>query len=156
MNSNGLNHFFRTIWNAATGVWQAVAEIAKGRGKTKSSKAPVPTLAAGSFVLMGVAALSAPGLAWSAGHLPTGGQVVAGQASIQTQGGAMTIQQSSDKIAANWQSFSIGQGNTVTFNQPSASSVALNRVLGADVSVIQGALKANGQVFLYRSKTGKK
>src|SRR5690606_12824525 len=44
--------------------------------------------------------------------------------------------------------FSIGKNNSVTFHQPSASAVALNRVLGPDVSVIQGALNANGQVFL--------
>ena len=51
-------------------------------------------------------------------------------------------------MAIDWQSFSIGKGNTVNFVQPSASAVALNRVLGSDVSVIQGALNANGQVFL--------
>jgi filamentous hemagglutinin family protein len=51
-------------------------------------------------------------------------------------------------MAANWQSFSIGAGHTVNFVQPSSSAVALNRVLGSDVSVIQGALNANGQVFL--------
>jgi len=37
---------------------------------------------------------------------------------------------------------------TVNFIQPSPSSIALNKVLGNNVSVIQGALNANGQVFL--------
>ncbi|PUE25458.1 hypothetical protein B9Z39_12735, partial [Limnohabitans sp. JirII-29] len=81
-------------------------------------------------------------------QLPSGANVVAGSATIQQNGAVMTITQSSDKLATNWQSFSIGQGNTVKFVQPSASSVALNRVLGSDVSTIQGALNANGQVFL--------
>ncbi|KAG1389835.1 hypothetical protein G6F59_015411 [Rhizopus arrhizus] len=60
----------------------------------------------------------------------------------------MTINQQTGKMAVDWQSFSIGKGNSVTFNQPGRDSVALNRVLGPDVSVIQGALNANGQVFL--------
>jgi len=60
----------------------------------------------------------------------------------------MTVTQTTSKLAADWQSFSIGAGNSVNFVQPSASAVALNRVLGSDVSVIQGALNANGQVFL--------
>jgi filamentous hemagglutinin family protein len=80
--------------------------------------------------------------------LPQGGQVVAGQGRIQTIGNVMTVNQSSERMVTDWQSFSIGQGSTVNFVQPSSSSVALNRVLGTDVSVIQGALKANGQVFL--------
>jgi filamentous hemagglutinin family protein len=154
MNSNGLNHFFRIVWNATKGAWQAVSEIAKGQGKSKSCKAARPALTAGAFVLVGAAALAALGQAQAADVLPTGGSVTAGSASISTttgagaSGAAMTITQTTARMAADWQSFSIGQGNTVTFNQPSASSVALNRVLGADVSVIQGALKANGQVFL--------
>jgi filamentous hemagglutinin family protein len=51
-------------------------------------------------------------------------------------------------MAAHWQSFNIGQGHTVNFVQPSGTAAALNRVMGADASVIQGALKANGQIFL--------
>lgn len=80
--------------------------------------------------------------------LPTGGTVVAGSGNIATSGTTMTVTQTSAHMAADWQSFNIGQGNTVNFVQPSATSVALNRVLGADVSVIQGALHSNGQVFL--------
>ena len=154
MNSNGLNHFFRIVWNASKGAWQAVSEIAKGQGKSKSSKTSRPALTAGSFVLLSAAALIALGQAQAADILPTGGNITAGSATFSSSAGTgaggatMTINQTTAKMAADWQSFSIGQGNTVTFNQPSASSAALNRVLGADVSVIQGALKANGQVFL--------
>jgi len=86
--------------------------------------------------------------ALAAGTLPTGGSVVAGTGSISQSGNAMTINQSSSKLAIDWQSFSVGQGYQVNFVQPGANAVALNRVLGSDVSVIQGAIKANGQVFL--------
>ena len=83
-----------------------------------------------------------------ANTLPSGGEVTSGSAQITTSGSSMTINQATHKAVINWQDFSIGQGNSVTFNQPSSSSVALNRVLGSNVSVIQGALNANGQVFL--------
>lgn len=42
----------------------------------------------------------------------------------------MTINQASNRLAIDWQSFSVGAGNTVNFVQPGASAVALNRVLG--------------------------
>jgi len=38
MKSNGsMNRVYRVVWNAATGAWQAVAEIAKGQGKSQST-----------------------------------------------------------------------------------------------------------------------
>ncbi|MFM1881290.1 MAG: hypothetical protein RLZZ344_1524, partial [Pseudomonadota bacterium] len=80
--------------------------------------------------------------------LPTGGTITAGSGQIDVSGATMTITQSTAKMAADWQSFSIGAGNKVQFVQPNAQSVALNRVVGSDVSRIQGALSANGQVFL--------
>lgn len=83
-----------------------------------------------------------------AGDLPTGGQIVAGSGSIATNGATMDITQNTHAMAADWQSFSIGNGHTVNFHQPSSNSVALNRVLGNDVSDIRGNLNANGQVFL--------
>lgn len=83
-----------------------------------------------------------------AADLPTGGTIVGGSGSIVTSGRSLTVTQSSQRLATDWQSFNIGAGNTVNFVQPSAQAVALNRVLGPDVSVIQGALNANGQVFL--------
>ncbi|HUK09182.1 MAG TPA: filamentous hemagglutinin N-terminal domain-containing protein [Stellaceae bacterium] len=58
------------------------------------------------------------------------------------------ITQSTPKAILNWQSFSIPGGTSVQFVQPSAGSVALNRVIGPSASNIQGQLTANGQVWL--------
>jgi filamentous hemagglutinin family protein len=80
--------------------------------------------------------------------LPSGGAVSAGSATIAPGTGTLTINQSSQNVAINWQSFSIGQSEAVRFVQPNSSSVALNRVLGSDPSSILGSLSANGKVFL--------
>jgi filamentous hemagglutinin family protein len=97
-------------------------------------------LTSAAFAVLAPAALAA--------DLPTGGQITAGSGSISTSGTTMTVTQDTAAMAADWQSFSIGSGHAVNFVQPSADAVALNRVLGSDVSVIQGALTANGKVFL--------
>ncbi|MBP1764290.1 MAG: hxuA 1 [Firmicutes bacterium] len=60
----------------------------------------------------------------------------------------MTITQSTDTFGINWQSFNIGAKETVIFLQPSATSIALNRVIGKTSSNIYGQLIANGKVFL--------
>lgn len=79
--------------------------------------------------------------------LPSGAAVASGQASIVTQGNQMTVHNSADAVL-NWQSFSIGAGQSVRFEQPSASSQVLNRVLGRDPSHIAGSLSSNGRVWL--------
>ena len=89
--------------------------------------------------------LSLPLLAQAA---PSGGQVSAGSGSIAQNGALTTITQQSDRLAIDWQQFNIGAQETVTFQQPSRSSIALNRVLGQSPSEILGKLNANGQVFL--------
>ena len=101
--------------------------------------------AIGAFLLHATpAAFAAP----PANALPTGGQVVAGSAGIAQAGSRMTITQATDKVILNWNTFNIGSDAAVTFNQPGAGSVALNRVLSSDPSSIYGRLSANGQVFL--------
>lgn len=81
--------------------------------------------------------------------MPVGGQVVGGQASITTSGSQTTITQSTHRGIINWQSFDIGHGEHVLFQQPSASSVTLNRVTGGQgASQILGNLTANGTVML--------
>jgi len=139
---SSLNHIYRLVWSAAQCRFVPVPETARGRGKggRSASRAAAAALAT---VAMAATSLSP---AWA--QLPTGGEVVGGSGSIATQGNTMTVTQTTDRMVANWQTFSIGKDHTVNFVQPSSSSVALNRVLGSDVSVIQGAINANGKVFL--------
>ena len=82
---------------------------------------------------------------------PQGGVVTSGSASINQNGATTTINQNTQKTTINWQSFSIGSSETVNFVQPSSSSIALNRVVGNERSVISGALNANGQVWILNS-----
>jgi trimeric autotransporter adhesin len=149
MNSS-LNHIYRVVWNASLGLWQVASEVACSGGKTQSEQRKTRRLKVGAAAVAGafagLASMAIPNVAFA--QLPTGGQVVAGQASIVQNGNALNINQTTDRAAIDWQTFNVGQGNKVNFNQPSASSIALNRVLGSDVSVIQGAINANGQVFL--------
>jgi len=135
-----MNRIFRVVWNACLGVWQVRSELGGSHGKGKRTRAARRALIATAASLAGAAGYAA--------DLPAGGVVVAGHGAIAQQGGAMTITQGGARMAIDWNSFSIGKGNTVNFVQPSATAVALNRVTGTDVSTIQGALKANGQVFL--------
>jgi filamentous hemagglutinin family protein len=79
---------------------------------------------------------------------PAGGTVTSGAAAITVSGATTTINQTTNKAAINWQSFNIASGETVNFVQPSASSIALNRVVGSGASAIYGTLSANGKVFL--------
>jgi filamentous hemagglutinin family protein len=81
--------------------------------------------------------------------LPSGGTVAAGSVSIITADPANTlVVQKSKSAIVNWQNFSIGAGASVTFQQPDAASIALNRVTGSGISAIDGNLLANGQVWL--------
>ncbi len=100
------------------------------------------------FALKGLALSLMLAFGSSVYALPTGGAVSAGSATIAGAPGTMTINQSSQNVAINWQSFSIGQTEAVRFVQPNSSSVALNRVLGSDPSSILGSLSANGKVFM--------
>jgi hypothetical protein len=53
----------------------------------------------------------------SAGILPQGGRYVAGAGTIVAQGGSLTVTQPvSARGVIDWTAFSIGKGNTVTFN----------------------------------------
>jgi filamentous hemagglutinin len=76
------------------------------------------------------------------------GWVGSGQATGVVSGKTFDINQTSQNVSLNWQSFNIGSENTVNFHQPSASSVALNRIFQADPVSIRGALNANGEVYL--------
>jgi filamentous hemagglutinin family protein len=106
------------------------------------------------------AALYWGGLVHGAGPLPVpcaGGAcgaagpavwVTSGQASLTATGNSMVINQTSDRALLNWANFDVGAGNSVTFNQPATTSIALNRIFQGAPSQILGAVKANGQIYL--------
>jgi filamentous hemagglutinin family protein len=142
-----MNHTYVLVWSPTLQSYVPAAETARRQGKRNSGKALLPAVA-----VLGAALLSSPAFAQvpplAANALPTGGQVVAGQASIGQNGSQLTVTQGSDKAILNWNSFNIGRDARVQFQQPGSSAVALNRVLGSDASQIQGQLSANGQVWL--------
>ncbi len=82
---------------------------------------------------------------------PSGGVVTSGNANISQSGSVTNVNQSTQKASINWRKFSIAAGETVNFNQPSRNSITLNRVIGNERSIINGALNANGQVWLLNS-----
>lgn len=140
MKRASLNHTFRLVWSDRQGAFVAVAEMARARGKRS-------TLVA-ACMLSALAGVSGSAQALDPGALPTGAQIVAGQGSVAQQGANMVVQQNTAAMIANWQSFNIGQNASVRFVQPSASAIALNRVLGSDPSQLFGQLSANGRVVL--------
>jgi len=87
-----------------------------------------------------------------AGAEPAGGQVVNGQAQITqsatSNSTTTTIKQNTPQVSIHWQSFNVGEKDRVIFQQPSASSLAINRILGSQGSSILGHIDANGQVWL--------
>ncbi len=82
---------------------------------------------------------------------PSGGVITSGSANISQNASTTNIIQNTNKVTINWNKFSIASGETVNFKQPNVNSIALNRVVGNEKSIINGALNANGQVWLLNS-----
>lgn len=89
------------------------------------------------------------GLAYAnTADLPQGERVRVGTATIERTTDKMTVNQSSNKVQIDWNSFDIGKNKEVEFKQPTEMAVAYNRVTGGNASQIQGKLTANGKVYL--------
>lgn len=136
---NCINPTYRLISSSTDGSLIAVAEAVAGAGHGRRSLRRLAVLLGGPLALLPVALVCAA---------PVGGQVSAGSGQITQNGNTTTIQQGSDRLAINWNSFNVGANESVRFNQPNANAIALNRVLGQDPSKILGSLSANGQVFI--------
>ncbi|QDC95766.1 filamentous hemagglutinin N-terminal domain-containing protein [Candidatus Methylopumilus universalis] len=80
--------------------------------------------------------------------LPTGGQVISGDASIATSGATLNVNQTSQRAIVNWDSFNVGKDATVNFNQPNSSASTLNRISSGTPSQIYGKINAVGEVIL--------
>ena len=129
-----LNRIYRLVWNEVLQAWVAVAEIARGRGKSSAKKLVAAMLAVGAIGSI------------SAHAAPVGGVVTAGSAVINQSGNTTTIHQNSGSVSINWSGFNIAPTETVNFIQPSATSVAVNRIYSTNGTQILGHLDANGQV----------
>jgi len=79
---------------------------------------------------------------------PTGGQVVGGSGSINHEDQTTNINQSSQRMAINWQTYNVNSNETVNYYQPNSNAVSLNRILDQNPSQIFGNINANGQVIL--------
>lgn len=90
-------------------------------------------------VMMSVAA----GVATAA---PSGATVVSGSATV-TLGPDTVVDQTSMRTDINWPDFDTSSSESVTFNQPAADAVAINRISGARTQ-FDGTLNANGRIFL--------
>ena len=161
-----LNHVFRTVWNQALGVMVAVAEVAAsgrrsaGASRSRVARHPVddaaPPLRAIALSIL-VALLASPAHAQT---LPAGGIAVHGGAAFNlggtsinsTQPNRLTVTTThgagSNHSAINWNSFSIGSGNTAHFVQPNAASLSINRVVTNTPSQLFGTLSSNGKLVL--------
>src|SRR5450830_955166 len=139
-----MNRIYRVIWNHETNTWVVASEKARSCSKrsgasTTEASAKLPTVPGkwnaarlGGYLLplsillatVNTAAQTAPAV----NALPTGGTVSAGSATINSSSNRMQINQNSNLTALNWNTFNIGATASVNFSQPSAQSVALNRV----------------------------
>jgi filamentous haemagglutinin family N-terminal domain len=142
-----MNHIYRLCWNRSLHAWVPASELAKSKGVGTSRSRRSAMVRVPLMLSLLSASLGVSGLAW-AGNAPTGGQVVSGSGQITQSGNVTTIQQDSQTLSVNWQSFGIGANQTVDFLQPGSSSIAVNRILGNTASDIEGHLNANGQVWL--------
>jgi len=127
----------RLIFNMERGAWMAVAECARGRGKRRSRRR------AAVLALLLAAGIAAEAGARNPLPVPASGFVSRGTvAAPVTAGQAMTLRQESQKAVLNWSSFDIERGYSVTFSHPNAAAATLNKIGGADPSVIRGMLNA--------------
>ncbi|EDW1486789.1 filamentous hemagglutinin N-terminal domain-containing protein [Salmonella enterica subsp. enterica] len=156
-----MNKIYKLKYDRRRNQVVAVSELTAGAGKESTGQVAalagltdmcsfrkLPGTLTPLAFLTGLVMSLLPGIALANPDLPTGGQIVAGQGSISTNGNQMTISQNTHGLVTNWNTFDVGQNHTVQFVQPDSSAVALNRVTGGHESQILGTLTANGQVML--------
>lgn len=76
------------------------------------------------------------------------GEIVNGSGSISTDSGSTVVNQQSRRMIIDWNNMDIGKNESMQFNQPRRDAAVLNRINANNPTLIQGALNANGQVFI--------
>ena len=84
-------------------------------------------------------------------QLPFNSNVISGLVAVTQSNSVMSIYQSTDRAAIDWQSFNIGSLATVNVLQPTGNSILLNQVLSSNPTQIFGHLNSNGQLFITNS-----
>ncbi len=79
---------------------------------------------------------------------PINGSVAAGGAGITQSGTTTTINQTTQNVVINWQSFNTTSQEAVHFVQPNSDAAALNRINSGLPTQFLGSLTANGRVFI--------
>jgi filamentous hemagglutinin len=82
------------------------------------------------------------------GFTAPAGFVTSGQATATQSGNTLTVSQASTQAILNWSSFNVSADGKVVFQQPGATSIALNKIYQASPSSIFGQISANGQIYL--------
>src|ERR1700733_12298293 len=111
-------------------------------GRKVIPKRPCPMNRHASMIRALIAATLSLGAANARAGGPAGGQVTAGSGSIAQAGPLAPITQQSPKLSLSWTSFNIAPQDTVNFVQPSASAIAVNRILDTNGTQILGHLNA--------------
>jgi len=83
---------------------------------------------------------------------PGNGSVAAGTATITRSGNQTAVSQTSDKAIINWSGFNLNNGEQLSIVQPSTSAMLLNRDISGRESVIDGAITANGRVWIINAQ----
>ncbi|WP_075182651.1 filamentous hemagglutinin N-terminal domain-containing protein [Pantoea sp. 1.19] len=76
------------------------------------------------------------------------GNIVSGSGNITQNANNTVIQQHSDKMIIQWDNMNVAKNESLNFKQNSVNSAVLNKIGSLDPTLIQGALNANGKVFI--------
>lgn len=156
---------YRVVFNAERNTWMAVAEIARGHGKSSSRRRRLArTLALASMAAAIGPALAAPPIPPSLSALPVPssgarnfvfhGAVTGGAPTTAVINGinTMRVPTASQTVGLNWDSFNVGGQAAVEYT--GTAMRILNRIWSNDPSQIMGRLSAPGKELYFINQNG--
>ncbi|MCK4944657.1 MAG: filamentous hemagglutinin N-terminal domain-containing protein, partial [Alphaproteobacteria bacterium] len=126
------------------------------RGWLLSTTARIVPNVLTTLAIAGLIIGSTPRIAFAidVGATPKDGKVVAGSADFSNPSlNNLIINQKTQRVVIDWESFNIGTQASTEFKQPKSNSLAVNRVTGSSVDPTQilGTLSSNGRVMILDS-----
>lgn len=146
---------FRLVFSRALGMLVPAWEGARSQRKSgPAAHAMSGALVVALLGLTGVVSAQQPAgliphatLPWVGAYIARGLDPLTGLA--LTDATTLTIQQTQARAILDWQQFNLQRGETVVFDQEGNTSwAALNRIHDLSPSLIQGALRAPGTIYL--------